>query len=142
MEVEWQELGEIDIDGMLSAEGYELGDAEVRETLRMGIRCRDAEMVKEFIERIKVKMRWKNVETLLMDYKNCDSTEDYQREIVDTVTAFIKSKYPEKEERIRGSGLNVRATSCLGLLEEKANVLRKNFLFIADFRGIKISHLI
>lgn len=138
-EVEWKSLAEVDLDARLSQEGLELGDAHERLRLRMGVRCKDAEMVEEVIDRIMMKMRSRGSKCLIIDYKGCSSTEDFQQRVVDTVTEFLKTVAPERLEEIpEGAPLNERATACLRILGDVASELRNDFLLILDFRGLKI----
>ncbi|MDF2954794.1 hypothetical protein [Candidatus Alkanophaga liquidiphilum] len=138
-EIEWKSLAEVDLDARLSQEGLELGDAHERQRLKMGVRCKDAGMVDEVIDRIMMKMRSRGAKCLIINYKGCSSSEDYQQRTVDTITEFLKIIAPERVEEIpEGAPLNERATACLRALEDVANELRNDFLLILDFRGMKI----
>jgi hypothetical protein len=125
--MEWKGLEDIDFYAMRE------------ELMRVGIRCKNEEMVDNFIEQTKMGIESAGGKFLIITYTDCSSSEDYQRRIVDGVSSFIRDEFPSKAAELGGADLSAEAMSCLSLLERVSNELRGRFGFAIDFRGIKIT---
>lgn len=121
---EWQELKDIDFYAM--------------ESPRIGIRCRDEEMLNDFLEQFRTRASSTGGCFLSIDYRGCSSSDDFQKKIVDSVVQFARGNFPNKAEGLDQGPLNQQASNCLGILEEIAEELRKQLTLVVDFRSIKI----
>ncbi len=122
---EWQELKDIDFYAM--------------ESPRIGIKCINEEMLDDFLEQFRSRSASTGGDFLLIDYRGCSTSDDFQKKIVDSVSQFVNFRFPDKAEGLTQGPLNQQASNCLGVLEEIAEELRKQFTLVVDFRGIKIS---
>ncbi len=137
VDIEWEDLEDLDFDA-----GSEYVDEETAKLLewpRIGIRACDDEMVDEFVRRIEQKTHGRSAEFLMIDFRGCSATEDFQKKIIDVLTEYIKKKDASKAEKLAGDSLNEHANNCLVSFEELANEMRKNFTLAIDFRGVEVS---
>ncbi|MDY6964682.1 MAG: hypothetical protein SVM80_01755 [Halobacteriota archaeon] len=121
---DWQDLKDIDF--------YAL------ENPRMGIRCGNPEMLDDLLDQFRMRAGSRGGNLMLIDYRDCSTSEEYQQKIIDVVSEFIRASYPDQASGLGEGPLNTQASNCLGLLEWIADELRKQFTLVVDFRGIKI----